>query len=130
MQRGPFWPLEATKREKHYSRDPKILYFPFSGLQRPKMTFLHKIQKNSFQNQVFLCFMKRGLFWSLEATKREKSYFGDPKILSFSVFRPPEAENDLLALNTKKIFSKSFFFVLLISGHFWPLKARKREKLY
>ena len=95
MQRGPFWPLEATKREKHYSRDPKILYFPFSGLQRPKMTFLHKIQKNSFSNRVFLCFLMGGHFWPLEARKREKPYCVDPKslinlikTLNFATFEP------------------------------------------
>ena len=33
------------KNAKNYSGDPKMLTFSFSGLQRPKMTFLHKIQK-------------------------------------------------------------------------------------
>ena len=75
------------------------------------MTSLHKISKNSFQNRVFLCFLSGGHFWPLEAKKREKPYSVDPKILSFAVFWPPEAKYDLLVLNIKKIFLKSFFFV-------------------
>ena len=61
--------------------------------------------------------MKRGLFWPPEATKREKSYSLDWKILcldlkivSFVIFWPPEAENNILALKTKKFFL-NFVFV-------------------
>ena len=59
------------------------------------MTFLHKIQKNSFQNRVFLCFMIGGHFLPLEARKREKPYYADPKsfinlikTLNFASFEP------------------------------------------
>ena len=68
------------------------------------MTFWHKIQKYSFQNRVYLCFLSGGDFWPLETTKREKPYYEDPKIfcldlkiVSIAIFRPPEAENDILA---------------------------------
>ena len=71
-----------------------------------------------------------GHFLPLEATKREKPYCGDPKILSFSVLRPPKAKNDLFTSKTKKIFSKLFFFfVFSDGGHFWPLEARNVKKL-
>ena len=69
------------------------------------MTSWHKISKNSFQNRVFLCFLSGGHFWPLEAKKREKPYSVDPKILSldlkivsFAIFWPPEAENNILTL--------------------------------
>ena len=56
--------------------------------------------------------MPRGHFLPLGGQKTQKKHYsGDPKIISFSVFRPPEAENDLLGEYTKKFFSKSVFFV-------------------
>ena len=96
MKRGPSWPLKATKRKKKLiPGTQKSFLFLFSGLQRPKMTFLHKIQKNSFSNRVFLCFLMGGHFWPLEARKREKPYCVDPKslinlikTLNFATFEP------------------------------------------
>ena len=48
--------------------------------------------------------MSGGDIWPLETTKREKPYSEDPKIfcldlkiVSIAIFRPPEAENDILA---------------------------------
>ena len=72
--------------------------------------------KNLFK-VIFLCFMERGHFWPLEATKCKKPYSGKPKIFFFR-FRPPEAKNDLFTLNTKKICSKSGFFVFSDEGSF------------
>ena len=92
------------------------------------MTFWHEIQKYSFQNRFFLCFLSGGHFWPLEAKKRKKPYSVDPKILSFAVFWPPEAKYDLLALNTKKLFSKSNFFVFSEWGSFLASGGHKTRK--
>ena len=70
--------------------------------------------KNLFK-VICLCFMERGHFWPLEATKCKKPYSGKPKIFFFR-FRPPEAKNDLFTLNTKKICSKSVFFCVFWWG--------------
>ena len=77
--------------------DPKTLSFAIFWPSEAKNT------KKNFQNQSFLCFMKRGPSWPLEATKcKKKTYSGDPKILSFSVFWPPEAKNNLFCIKYKK----------------------------
>ena len=39
----------GRKRKKKYFWFPRIRFFTFCGLQRPKMTPLHKTQKNDFE---------------------------------------------------------------------------------
>ena len=108
----------------------KSFHFPFSGLQRPKMTSWENILKNSFQNRYFLCFLRGSHFWPLEATKRVKPYSLDPKTLSLAVFWPPEAKYYLLTSNTKKSFQNQVFLCFMKRGHFWPQEATKCEKPY
>ena len=71
MWKGHFWPLEAGKRKKKYFWFPRIRFFTFCGLQRPKMTPLHKTQKNDFE-KIFLYLMLRGHIWPLVARKNGK----------------------------------------------------------
>ena len=80
------------------------------------MTFWHKIQKKSFQNRFFLCFLSGGHFWPLEAKKHEKPYSMDPQTLSFACFWPPEAKYDLLTSKTKKNIFKIRFFAFYEEG--------------
>ena len=57
-----------------------------------------------------------------------KGFLG-PKNNVCAFFGLPEAENDLLALNTKNIVSKvRILCVLRGGGQFWPLEARKHKK--
>ena len=84
-----------------------------------------------------MCFLNGVFFglWRLQNAKKPYSLDSkilclDLKIVSFASFRPPQDKNDILALNTKKVFTKSGFLCFLIGGHFWPLEARKCEKPY
>ena len=73
MKTGHFWPLEATKCKKPYSGKPKIIFFSFSGLQRPKMTFSHKIQKKILFKIRFFCVLWRGVIFGLRRPQNAKN---------------------------------------------------------
>ena len=131
LMRGHFVPLEAGKHEKPYCVDPKWTRKPFLCrflATRGQIWPLNiKCKKIIFKIK-FFCVKCRGVLFGLWRPQNAKNIIPETQKSLFPVFRPPEAENDLFALNTKKFFFKSGFFVFSDGGSFLASGGQKTWK--